>query len=62
MVDEPALKRSIEIFFAVLYGGVLSYFITKFYERPSWTNFGFTLGFGLFVILYFYVWFKKFGK
>jgi len=62
MVNEAALIKAVEIFLAVLFGGMLSYFITKLYETPSLEYAAITVGLGVFIIVYFYIWYKRLEK
>ena len=62
MEREEALRRSIEMFFAALFGGVFSFLVANWYTDQTLYNFSHLLISGIVVILYFYIWFKIFYK
>ena len=57
-----SLTKTAEIFFAVMFGGILSYFITKFYETLSLEYGILLINFGVFVLIFLYVWYSHLEK
>ena len=59
MEKEKALWRAVSLTMAATYGGMISYFITKFIDTLNFIYFLVLLGFSLFVLVYFYFLFRK---